>query len=151
MKIVDEEGKRVVEYRSSSYGEVENIHDNSKIEISAKDHLRYKGYIYDEETRLYYLKTRYYDLEIGRFIQPADVFSLNQSNINGFNLYDYTNNKFINAKHNSSIINLGTIGMSAKSGTTSVFRKFPYVPEWLEILATGLDHGFTMINPIRVQ
>ena len=40
--IVDEEGKRVVEYRSSSYGEVENIHDNSKIEISAKDHLRYK-------------------------------------------------------------------------------------------------------------
>lgn len=41
--IVDEEGKRVVEYRSSSYGEVENIHDNSKIEISAKDHLRYKG------------------------------------------------------------------------------------------------------------
>ena len=54
--IVDEEGKRVVEYRSSSYGEVENIHDNSKIEISAKDHLRYKGYIYDEETRLYYLK-----------------------------------------------------------------------------------------------
>lgn len=73
----------------------------------------------------------------------------NQSNINGFNLYDYTNNKFINAKHNSSIINLGTIGMSAKSGTTSVFRNLPYVPEWLEILATGLDHGFTMINPIR--
>ena len=151
MKIVDEEGKRVVEYRSSSYGEVENIHDSSEIEISTKDHLRYKGYIYDEETRLYYLKTRYYDLEIGRFIQPDDVFSLNQSNINGFNLYDYTNNKFINAKHNSSIINLGTIGMSAKSGTTSVFRKLPYVPEWLEILATGLDHGFTMINPIRVQ
>ena len=71
--IVDEEGKRVVEYRSSSYGEVENIHDNSEIEISAKDHLRYKGYIYDEETRLYYLKTRYYDPEIGRFISPDSI------------------------------------------------------------------------------
>ena len=78
--IVDEEGKRVVEYRSSSYGEVENIHDNSKIEISAKDHLRYKGYIYDEETRLYYLKTRYYD----------------PKSINGLNLYVYCGNDLIN-------------------------------------------------------
>ena len=78
--IVDEEGKRVVEYRSSSYGEVENIHDNSKIEISAKDHLRYKGYIYDEETRLYYLKTRYYDPE----------------SINGLNLYAYCGKDPIN-------------------------------------------------------
>ena len=78
--IVDEEGKRVVEYRSSSYGEVENIHDNSKIEISAKDNLRYKGYIYDEETRLYYLKTRYYD----------------PKSINGLNLYVYCGNDLIN-------------------------------------------------------
>ena len=94
--IVDEEGKRVVEYRSSSYGEVENIHDNSKIEISAKDHLRYKGYIYDEETRLYYLKTRYYDPEIGRFISPDSIDYQSPESINGLNLYAYCGNDPIN-------------------------------------------------------
>ena len=94
--IVDEEGKRVVEYRSSSYGEVENIHDNSKIEISAKDHLRYKGYIYDEETRLYYLKTRYYDPEIGRFISPDSIDYQSPKSINGLNLYAYCGNDPIN-------------------------------------------------------
>ena len=94
--IVDEEGKRVVEYRSSSYGEVENIHDSSKIEISAKDHLRYKGYIYDEETRLYYLKTRYYDPEIGRFISPDSIDYQSPESINGLNLYAYCGNDPIN-------------------------------------------------------
>ena len=94
--IVDEEGKRVVEYRSSSYGEVENIHDNSEIEISAKDHLRYKGYIYDEETRLYYLKTRYYDPEIGRFISPDSIDYQSPESINGLNLYAYCGNDPIN-------------------------------------------------------
>ena len=94
--IVDEEGKRVVEYRSSSYGEVENIHDNSKIEISAKDHLRYKGYIYDEETRLYYLKTRYYDPEIGRFISPDSIDYQSPESINGLNLYAYCGNDPVN-------------------------------------------------------
>ncbi len=94
--IVDEEGKRVVEYRSSSYGEVENIHDNSKIEISAKDYLRYKGYIYDEETRLYYLKTRYYDPEIGRFISPDSIDYQSPESINGLNLYAYCGNDPIN-------------------------------------------------------
>ena len=94
--IVDEEGKRVVEYRSSSYGEVENIHDNSEIEISAKDHLRYKGYIYDEETKLYYLKTRYYDSEIGRFISPDSIDYQSPESINGLNLYAYCGNDPVN-------------------------------------------------------
>ena len=124
MKIVDEEGKRVVEYRSSSYGEVENIHDNSKIEISAKDHLRYKGYIYDEETRLYYLKTRYYDPEIGRFISPDSIDYQSPESINGLNLYAYCGNDPINMVDPNghmpficALLILGTIGMIANVGS----------------------------------
>ena len=122
--IVDEEGKRVVEYRSSSYGEVENIHDSSKIEISAKDHLRYKGYIYDEETRLYYLKTRYYDPEIGRFISPDSIDYQSPESINGLNLYAYCGNDPINMVDPNghmpficALLILGTIGMIANVGS----------------------------------
>ena len=120
--IVDEEGKRVVEYRSSSYGEVENIHDNSKIEISAKDHLRYKGYIYDEETRLYYLKTRYYDPEIGRFISPDSIDYQSPESINGLNLYAYAKNNPISFLYSNdsttvddSILNNVNFGSITKS------------------------------------
>ena len=34
---------------------------------------RYKGYYYDEETKLYYLTSRYYDPEVGRFITPDSI------------------------------------------------------------------------------
>ncbi len=34
---------------------------------------RYRGYYYDNETGLYYLQSRYYDPEVGRFINCDDV------------------------------------------------------------------------------
>ena len=50
---------------------------------------RYRGYYYDTETGLYYLKTRYYDPEIGRFITIDDLSYLDSDTINGLNLYAY--------------------------------------------------------------
>ena len=35
--------------------------------------IRYRGYYYDTETGLYYLQSRYYDPETGRFINADDV------------------------------------------------------------------------------
>ncbi|MGN0448037.1 MAG: RHS repeat-associated core domain-containing protein, partial [Acutalibacteraceae bacterium] len=35
--------------------------------------LKYRGYVYDNETGLYYLQSRYYDPEVGRFINADDV------------------------------------------------------------------------------
>ena len=40
----------------------------------AANPFRYRGYYYDNESGFYYLQTRYYDPEIGRFIN-ADVLS----------------------------------------------------------------------------
>ncbi|NLN81650.1 MAG: hypothetical protein GX136_03800, partial [Clostridiales bacterium] len=34
--------------------------------------VRYRGYYYDTESGLYYLQSRYYDPEIGRFISKDD-------------------------------------------------------------------------------
>ena len=52
---------------------------------------RYRGYYYDTETGLYYLKTRYYDPEIGRFITIDDIAVLDTTRDypNGLNLYAY--------------------------------------------------------------
>ena len=52
---------------------------------------RFKGYYYDEETGMYYLKSRYYQPEICRFISADDenVLNIEQGNLNQFNLYLY--------------------------------------------------------------
>lgn len=51
-----------------------------------------RGYYYDTETKLYFLKTRYYDPEVGRFISPDSIEYLDPETINGLNLYAYCNN-----------------------------------------------------------
>ena len=50
---------------------------------------RYRGYYYDAETGLYYLNSRYYDPEIGRFISPDSLKYLDPTYNNGLNLYTY--------------------------------------------------------------
>jgi len=52
---------------------------------------RYRGYYYDTDTNLYYLNTRYYDPETGRFLNPDDptmLFTESKTTF-GANLYQY--------------------------------------------------------------
>lgn len=49
--------------------------------------LRYRGYVYDQETGLYYLQSRYYDPEIGRFLNADDFLLIGE--ILGNNIFVY--------------------------------------------------------------
>lgn len=62
--------------------------------IAQMNPFRYRGYYYDTETGLYYLSSRYYDPELGRFINADSISILSESKdfINGLNLYSYCNN-----------------------------------------------------------
>ena len=62
--------------------------------IALKNPFRYRSYYYDFETGLYYLNSRYYDPEIGRFINIDDISIINESKelLNGLNLFIYCNN-----------------------------------------------------------
>ena len=53
---------------------------------------RYRGYYYDVETGLYYLQTRYYDPQAGRFLNADSVDYIAPDLIGGLNLYAYCNN-----------------------------------------------------------
>ncbi len=53
---------------------------------------RYRGYYYDSDTRLYCLKTRYYDPEVGRFLNMDAVDYADPLTLGGLNLYGYCNN-----------------------------------------------------------
>ena len=74
----------ILSYDGFSSNELTILHNNP---------LRYRGYIFDEETGFYYLQTRYYDPVTGRFIN-ADG-QLNGGAL-GNNLFIYCNNNGIN-------------------------------------------------------
>ena len=53
---------------------------------------RYRSYYRDQEQSLYYLQMRYYDSQMGRFLNADSVENLEPEQINGLNLYAYCGN-----------------------------------------------------------
>ncbi len=95
--ILDSTGKVMVRYVYDVWGN-HKAYDENGSEITSATHIgnlnpfRYRGYYYDTETKLYFLKTRYYDSEIGRFMTIDGVEYLDPESINGLNLYAYCGN-----------------------------------------------------------
>jgi len=95
--IYDSSYKLIVKYRYDAYGNVLSIEDNEGKEITDNNHIgrlnpyRYRSYYYDEETNLYYLKSRYYNPLWGRFINADCILGGNSKHL-GYNLFVYANN-----------------------------------------------------------
>ncbi len=71
--------------------------DNNLSSIGNLNPFRYRSYYFDTETNLYYLQTRYYDSELGRFISADSIEYLDPETLGGLNLYAYCgNNPVIN-------------------------------------------------------
>ena len=73
------------------------VYDQNRAENASQSFIgnvnpfRYRGYYFDSDTGLYYLRARYYDPEIGQFISPDDVSYMDFEAIGGLNLYAYCN------------------------------------------------------------
>ena len=91
-------GAQVVSYTYDPWGKLLNITDTSGTDIGALNPLRYRGYYYDTETGFYYVSSRYYDPEIGRWINAdtLDVLFLPYYNMGQYNLFSYCNNDPVN-------------------------------------------------------
>ncbi|MDE6372888.1 MAG: glycohydrolase toxin TNT-related protein [Clostridia bacterium] len=90
--LLDSNGAVVVKYVYDAWGNHAVLDANGKDVISGIGILnpfRYRGYYYDTETELYYLQTRYYDPELGRFISQDSVEYADPETVNGLNLYAY--------------------------------------------------------------
>ena len=88
---LDASGTQVVEYVYNTWGKLESVTGAMATTIGRENPLRYRGYYYDEETGFYYLQSRYYDPETGRFLN-ADETVLTGQGITSGNMYAYCGN-----------------------------------------------------------
>ena len=96
--ILDSIGQKVVEYVYDAWGRICSPVNYSQLAgIAWLNPLRYRGYVYDRETGLYYLQSRYYNPTWGRFINADDIEYLGaDGTLQSYNLFVYCSNNPVN-------------------------------------------------------
>ncbi|MDV3427799.1 MAG: hypothetical protein LIR50_12365, partial [Bacillota bacterium] len=93
--LIDGNGSQVVSYTYDTWGKLISIGGTLKDTVGVKNPYRYRGYRYDTETGLYYLQSRYYNPEWGRFIN-ADALAGQVGNLLSHNVFAYCQNNVVN-------------------------------------------------------
>ena len=102
IRIYDGAGAVVANYNYDAWGNVISVTDANGAAITGSTHianvnpLRYRGYYYDSETGFYYVSSRYYDPEVGRWINADDAIAGVGGDIRGYNLFSYCFNNPVN-------------------------------------------------------
>ena len=91
--IIDSSGNVVLEYKYDAWGKpvVVRTLTNAYEALAELNPFRYRGYVYDGETGLYYLRSRYYAPLCNRFIN-ADVYIGGIASITLHNIFAYCKN-----------------------------------------------------------
>ena len=78
MGLYDNNLNVVVNYTYDSWGNVVSVTGSMADTLGQDNPFRYRGYYFDSDTGLYYLNSRYYDAQTGRFINADGMISTGQ-------------------------------------------------------------------------
>ena len=101
LAILNYQGSVVARYTYDVWGKLIAVKNNDGAAITSNTHVahlnpfRYRGYMYDKETGFYYLRSRYYDPEVGRFLN-GDVLVSTGQGLAGYNMFAYCGNDPVN-------------------------------------------------------
>lgn len=123
--IINEDGDLLISYNYDAWGNV-TYSDNGCLAggVSAEvlwilNPFTYRGYCYDRETGLFYVGSRYYDPEIGRFINADDPEILQLAamtgDVLGANLFAYCANNPVNDSDPTGMFSLNSVLKFIKS------------------------------------
>ena len=107
IQIRDQSDAVVANYTYDAWGALLSVTDENGAAITASAHIalrnpiRYRGYLYDSETGFYYVSSRYYDPEIGRWINADSVIAGVGGSIHGYNMFAYCFNNPVNMSDSS--------------------------------------------------
>jgi RHS repeat-associated protein len=171
--IVDSSGTSVVEYTYDVWGSILSASGSLASTLGVINIFRYRGYVYDTATKLYYLQSRYYDPDCGRFLNPDDTQYLGASGtVLGWNLYSYCENNAVNSidpKGRDAVLLIQTGGaygfghagllieknnewyyfsVSGKQQNHSMLIDYHYLGQGKSITRRILNGGVTFVNSL---
>lgn len=99
--VLNDSGECVAEYTYDAWGNCTVTKDTEY--IAHLNPLRYRGYYFDSDTGLYYLQSRYYDSNTGRFINSDTplILAVDPETLFQYNTFIYCNNNPIAYVDNS--------------------------------------------------
>ena len=115
----------VVEYYYDAWGRLISTTGSLASSLGANNPLRYRGYIYDTETGLYYLQSRYYNPTWGRFINADDPGYMGVDGTPvSYNLFAYCGNNPVMGFDPSGTFDWGSLFQGIGWLTTGVTALF---------------------------
>ena len=120
VKLIDGSRNTVVEYAYDSWGKLLSCTGTLATSLGTLNPFRYRGYVYDEETQWYYLKSRYYDPETCRFIS-ADVLLSTGQGVLGHNCYAYCLDNPVNLQDTLGSRADLTVNMTGGGGSSETY------------------------------
>lgn len=140
--IVDSSGALVVEYKYNVWCMLLSRTGSMAGSLGYRNPFRYRGYIYDEETWMYWVKSRYYYPELHRFIN-ADILMGGVGNLLAHNIYFYT--------ANNPVMCVDGTGKSFDWFVSAVENEVLYNAYWDLPLITQYKHtGFGAIGALLI-
>ena len=122
--ILNAAGTPVVHYSYDAWGNPISTTGTMASTLGTLNPLRYRGYVYDQETNLYYLQSRYYNPEWGRFIN-ADAFVSTGQGLLGNNMFAYCLNNPVNFSDPTGEVALGVLlGKAAIGAAVNVLTTY---------------------------
>ena len=119
--MLDNSGALVVEYKYDAWGKGISISGSLATTLGERNPFRYRGYVYDEETGLYYLRSRYYNTQNSRFCS-ADTEIHTNATADDARLYVYCNNAPLSYTDDEETFALAAflIGVAVSTLVTSI-------------------------------
>ena len=96
IRLIDSNNTTVVEYAYDSWGRQISCTGSLASTLGNLNPFRYRGYVYDAETGFYYVSSRYYDPEIGRWINADNQIAGVGGEVLGYNMFAYCMNNPVN-------------------------------------------------------
>ena len=156
-------GDLIASYEYDAWGKVVSVKDANNENITSTSHIanlnpiRYRGYYYDTETGLYYLQSRYYNPQVGRFLNADGALNAN-GDLLGYNMFAYcSNNPVMNSDPSGKAIDFSKIKKwiknisDAYSEFKAVYKKVNKFKTAVKTIGKGIDVEIKQVNTQHAQ
>ena len=139
--LIDANGTQVVEYVYDAWGNPISKTGSLAATIGTLNPFRYRGYVYDEETGLYYLQNRYYSPNWKRFINVDQ--SLNEKNLFVYCLGSPIIRRDIDGNESIAVLTM--------TGGLGIGELAPVIASSVAVIVCGIIDAVSKTNPVFIQ